>query len=144
MGTTNKEYFKEQHKNFYKATFGVTFHKYMTPIQIVDTWKNKVPQQVKDCFPELDKVIEALGLAIQTAHAAYRAYEAAIVIYKATAEAIAAGVAILAGQPGYPAALATKIATDQAIRLQQQALNLLKTEAVPLILEKALQGHCNN
>ena len=137
-------YFTEAHKNYYKRTFGATFHKHMTPREIVDIWNSKVPQSVKQCFPELVIAFGLLELALDAELIAYRLYKTAVQLYYTIKDAIDVATAIITGQVQFPTAKAQKIATDIAIKLEVVAIRIAKDEILPIILDSALQGRCQH
>lgn len=137
-------YFTEAHKNYYKRTFGVTFHKHMTPREVVDIWNSKVPPEVKRCFPELVAAFALLEVALEAEVIAYRLYKTAVQLYYTIKDAIDTATAIITGQVQFPAAKAQKIATDIAIKLEVVAIRAAKEDILPIILNSALKGRCQH
>lgn len=134
----------EEHKNYYKRTFGATFHKNMTPREIVNIWNTRVPASVKDCFPELVIAFGLLELALDAEIIAYRVYKTAKMLYDTIKEAIDLATAIITGQVQFPTAKAQKIGTELLLKVEVTLMKQATERVLPIILEKALQGRCQH
>lgn len=132
----------EEHKNYYKRTFGATFHKNMTPWEILNIWDSKVPASVKQCFPELVAAIELMRLALDAAVKAYQIYKTAKQLYERIKEAIDLATAILTGQAQFPTAKAQKIATELLLKAEVRLIQEAEQKLLPIVLSKALAGRC--
>lgn len=137
-------YFVEEHRNYYRNTFGATFHKNMSIDEILNIWDTKVPQEVKDCFPELVTGFAALKIAYQLMQQAYHLYATSIMLYNEAKDLLDEATAILTGQFEFPATKAEKIVTALALNAEKQAIALAEQQLLPIILNAALAGRCRH
>jgi len=118
-----------------KEKFGITFHKNMSLKDMANKWVNKVSDEIKQKYPEINILFNSANIQIQVKDTLRQTQTTADTTYKTLKGVIEDAVAILTGQVTQPAVKAAGLSTKLATEAQVAAENVVTNEALDLLSE---------